>query len=455
MNKVKYIDNSERILPFGFHYQDKSSKISIQSIVNSINDNVVIYDYNDVLLNKFLNQSSDFLNDKSKLFIGLTSKNSLIKLKDNGVKSGFFRSTDVKANHAIIIVDRRNAYIAIEKDKILKCNEKMTEELFDYINYLIWNLSSQELLQGYLSEVKEIRHSVLKPDFQNLSNKDSIDKSNLFSATLDFQATPAKKLLKNEENIDNSLAIINENIVSFCTTYNEKGYINIFDDVYCEVILDDSIITAISFKNEKLSSLVGKTIWFDGKKYSVEKNLKIEETIYKPVNEYAFYEPIYEDYINAEGNKMYANIEVEINVLPKKIDQSYQKSKRYEKRNQVNNEMNTKIDLLVNIFPDEEKQLQIIKEESRLTEKAKSYNDFVDKHQIGIKSLANKKKKDKSFSKIIFNEKDYLVPNEVVGKLYEKKDNLYLAIKDENKISQAMNFLKESNLKAELVLDNE
>ncbi|MDY0138731.1 MAG: hypothetical protein RBR50_03435, partial [Candidatus Izemoplasmatales bacterium] len=66
------------------------------------------------------------------------------------------------------------------------------------------------------------------------------------------------------------------------------------------------------------------------------------------------------------------------------------------------------------------------------------------------KVLKTKKNKN-AFKKVIVNENDIAVPNEIIGKLYEKNSSLYFAVEDEKQIKKAKEFLKEHSLEAVMV----
>ena len=105
---------------------------------------------------------------------------------------------------------------------------------------------------------------------------------------------------------------------------------------------------------------------------------------------------------------------------------------------------------MIKLFEDDEKTLNQIKSESRIVEKVKKYNAFIDNNEAGLKVLKTKKNK-KSFKKVIFNENDIVVPNEIIGVLYDKNKELYFALEDEKQIKKAKEFLKEHNLEAVMV----
>jgi hypothetical protein len=85
--------------------------------------------------------------------------------------------------------------------------------------------------------------------------------------------------------------------------------------------------------------------------------------------------------------------------------------------------------------------------------KIKLFNQFIQSLKVGDDSLLNKK--DNRFKEIMINEKDIAVPNELVGELFEKENQLYLAVSSENRIPEAKEWQKNNNEKAIMVLKNE
>ena len=177
MRKEKQFNYSNEIVQFGFLYNNKvKSKITLKSIIDSVDQSIVVYDFNNIILSNIASEASELLNDNSKLFIALTSDNELRKLMDSGVKTGFIRSTSKSADGAIIIVDKENMYFATSKDIIFESYKNAIPEVFNYINYLIWNTASYEILQGQMNDFKGIRNSILKQVFDKLIKKIEVNK---------------------------------------------------------------------------------------------------------------------------------------------------------------------------------------------------------------------------------------------------------------------------------------
>jgi len=449
MRKEKQFDYSNDIVQFGFLYNNKkNSKVTLKSIIDSVEQSIVVYDYNNILLSSIASEANVLLNDNNKLFIALTSDIELRKLMDSGVKTGFIRSTSKTATGAIIIVDKTKMYYATSKNVIFESYKSSIPEVFNYINYLIWNTASYEIIQGQMNDVKGIRHSIVKPIFEKLITKEEVAKKNIIGATEDIQQRLELKYIHKEEHVINSI-VIDPSATSIART-SRFAYIKVFEEVYLQVKYDNCIEQAESFDNLTYHDLVGKSAWIDGKKTVIEENLKINKTLELPLDLYKDFEPEFEKYINNNQLGKYMTIDVVLDIQPMKIDSSYKISNRYKKREELIDTIDTNVGKLIKLFEDDEKVLNQIKSESRIVEKAKKYNAFIDNNEAGLKVLKTKKNKN-PFKKAIVNENNIAVPNEIIGMLYEKNKDLYFALEDEKQIKKAKEFLKEHNMEAVMV----
>ena len=77
------------------------------------------------------------------------------------------------------------------------------------------------------------------------------------------------------------------------------------------------------------------------------------------------------------------------------------------------------------------------------------YNSFINDKEFGVEALNTNKK----FAALTYNS-SMAVPSDLLGKLYEKNNQMYLAIEDEKKIDDAMSWLKDNNLEAILIKEN-
>ena len=59
MRKEKQFNYSNEIVHFGFLYNNKkSSKVTLKSIVDSVEQSIVVYDYNNVLLGSIASEAN-------------------------------------------------------------------------------------------------------------------------------------------------------------------------------------------------------------------------------------------------------------------------------------------------------------------------------------------------------------------------------------------------------------
>lgn len=446
----KKYDFSHENVNFGFEYlPTKPCKTTINDIVNSVKQNIVIYDYNNRVLSEITSTATNLLNDSNIIFVALTNIRELKEINNNGVKSGFFRSTKEESDYAIIIVDKKSIFLALSSTLIFKCDQSIIDETFNYINYIIWNKSYYEMLQGTMTEVKEIRHSVVKPTFSKLITKNNLLENKLIAGTVDFNLTNGIKYILNETFLKNSI-LLNKRISSLAKT-KDKTYINIFSNMYAEIDYDDCIELGKSFSNTSLNKLIGKEVWIEGNKFLVKDNKIINKSIILPIDQYTEYKPDFDLYLSDLNKFQYLYVEVIVFVSVIQIDSTFKKDKRYSDREKLINRINSETDRLLIIFDDEKETLDNIINETRLIEKIKVFNNFIDNHEIGLKPLKTNNKKN-SIKKISINISDLVLPPKNIGELFEKNNDMYFAINDIKQINAAKVFLKKNNLRAILVL---
>lgn len=442
MELKKIIDYKDTIISEGFIYTDNcESNVSIKDVVNNVINNVIIYDTKNYILDKFLNESQFLLNDTNKLFIGLISDKDLASLKGKGVNSGFFRSTDVNSNCAIIIVDKTYVYAAFDNDHVYEVDNTKIDDLFNYINYLIWSKSKTEFCQGRVSSVNESRLSVIKPVINTIIDTKHEAGTDEFECAIDL-------LVKEKRTIKDSIVL--QGCTKSAFVDNDDLFLNLFENAYYVAKDWKSLVAANSFTNKNLYELYGKNLWIDGKKITIKNRCSIVENVNLPVDKYKSFTPDYEK-IASKNNDLTLSLEVIVNVNSIVVDNSYKLSGRYSKVNDVMNNLNDSINKIKNLSSDDKnilKKMELISSERIIKNKIELYNKFISSEDFGVEALNNEKKKFKS----IVYDSNLEVPNELIGKLYEKNKTNYLALKSEDKIDEASKWLKENNLEAVLIL---
>ena len=361
--------------------------------------------------------------------------------------NGFFRSTNEKSNAAIIVIDKRDYYVSFNESTIFRIkNNNHISEIFEYINHIIWTKTIAEYCQGNLNNVKETRLSVVEPEFKGL-----VDNSNHKYGTKNFESKI--ELIFKEDNHSNGAYVLNNPIPDCYGDDFETLYVNLFKDCYYPIENWESLIKSKSYSNVSYGELVGKTIWKNGKTISINKEDSLSKNIYKALDEYKEFIPNYEK-LAEEYNGYCKTLHMHIEVNPITIDSSYKIHASYGKINSYNNEINSSLKKIENMSPDKKilKQIESINNSRILYEKITKYNNFIDEIKLGDETLLNKNTKLK---KINFNEKDLIVPSEIIGKFYTKDKTLYLALNDESKIEQAKEWLKDNKMEAVLILGKE
>lgn len=443
MIKSKKIDYSNKTLDFGFVEQVAEKGISFDEIVKEVKDNLFLVDTDNYFLESSLPYLADFLNQDRKILIGLVDERGILTLSNNGVNNGFFRSTASKINLGIIIVDKRKIYISFDIDHIYPLkDDSFSEEIFNYVNHILWSKAMREKCQRNVKDVKDARLSVIKPDFKNTPTYDNSIRYDSVYKELGNNAETI--LLSKEENINYKSKVMLKGVKS----YEIKGslYLNLFEDVYYPIDAD-KIYKSISFSKEKISNLSNKNIWFGGKKHLIKESDTIKTNVSVPLDEVMTYEPNFEEI--AEGYDGITNhLQVEVDVKSLKLDGSYAKSNKYKKIDNIEDDINEALNKIENLSDEKSanKQIKTIRDEHLLKNKIRFYNKFINDNEFGIEALNNKK----AFPNINVNESDLIVPPEIIGTLYTKGGKDYLAT-TEDRIKEAKEWLKENKVNATLI----
>lgn len=443
MEYSKNYNYEQRKISFGYIYKDSKSSISLDEIVSSVVNNIIIYDTNNYVLNDFLSSAQPLLNNQSKLVIGLIGNDDIRSLDSKGVKNGFFRSTNEKSNLAIIIVDKKKFYFAFDKNHIYLTNDSKKNDIYNYINHLIWSKSNLEFCQRRTSEVKSTRLSIVKPNFDN-----PVIDSEMRISTKDLNGNIEIKLKEDNSNID---SLVFFNCTKSAYVANDILYLNVLENQYYSISDWASLIKAESFNEINLSSLYNNQAWINGKIINVKKQDVIKREFIKPLDEYKSFVPNFDDIANSY-NDYTLSLDVNVTVNPIVLDSSYKLSDSYRKIEELSKNLNTFIEELDKLIDDKDakKQLNNIKLERNIFEKARLYNIFIDNKDFGVEALNTKNKFKKMNYDLSWN-----VPSDLLGKLYTKGKELYIALKDESRIDDTKKWLKDNKLEAVLILGKE
>ena len=442
-SKTYYFKNE--VLDYGFVLSEEdNSSINFDSIINSISESIILVDTKGLFLYDALDKMSLYLNQDAKLLIGLTSKELLSKLKERGIKNGFFRSTNDDFETGVIVVDKKDCYIALDINHIYRIKSNCCDEIFKYVNHIIWSKTDFEVCQGNISEVKETRLSVVMPSFiealkPNVTKKYSI-------ATEDIEATSDIVIVKKEDVYSKRANLTKHSISAF----EDNGYLNIklfLDNYYPTEALEDNLYIGKSFENAELFSLESQNIWYKNRNVFVKSSDTVSETKFVPLDKVQTFSPDFDEIIK-KYDELALKIEVNVDVRPIKLDGSYALSPKYKVIAKAENDLAEGVAKLKKMELEEgaAKQLDSIEGEHNLPLKIKMYNAFVSDKEFGVGALNNKK----GINTININADDLVVPNELIGKLYTKNNQLYFATSFDY-MNEAMEWLKENKTEAVLI----
>lgn len=455
MIRTKTFSNLDKIIPYGFIYeQQKPSSITIEDILSEVSKSILIYDTRGIAFYELASKAAKLMNNPNIVFAGLVSHKILQELKSKGIVSGFYRSTAKNTDIAVVVVDKAKAYLIIDAKTIILINDRITSvEIFNYINHVLWTSTDFEVLNNNSpKKITEIRLSVVIPSFQTLLNKTALDQEEIKYGTEDF-ASSQTVFLTQPKDIQKDAQIINQNITSLCGV-GRKFYVRLFDEFYVPIGLNvKELIVGKHFKDQKISSLIGKDLWFDGKKRVIEKETEVSSIIYKPLDEYKSFNPDFDQIYNQQVKENYGVVKINVDVKPIIIDSSYQLSAKYKKRAETEKLLSENLNKLKKLNDeDNAKIIDSIISTKLLLERIRKYNEFLSQTEFGEETLKNKKA---SVSKINVGKEEISVPQELLGKLYTKSNKQFMALKDEDKITDAKKWLSENNQEATLVLNNE
>lgn len=443
MNNKVIFNYDNRIIPFGYIYEENKNSIDIDEIINNVEKSLIVYDTEDCILSDLLSCAQSLLNDENKLIICLVNKSVLKSLRTKGINTGFFRSTEEEIGVSIIIVDKKKYYFAFDKNHIYETKDSKIGDIFQYVNHILWSKTQIEYCQGKETEIKNARLSVVEPNFGKEEN------NNYDLATKDFN--PKELLVTKEENT-NKKTIVLHNSTSSCYVFNDDLYINAIKNQYYSISDWKSLIKAKSFENKKLSEIASNQLWINGEKVYVKKSDVLIKNYSVSLDEYLTFKPNFEE-IAKEYNGYTLSLTVNVNVLPIELDSSYSIHQNYKNYDNLDSLVSNNLEKLEKLADKKIiKMINKIKEDRVLSERIRKYNELIQNEEFGVSSLVNNKN---AFKQINYNERDIIIPSDIIGKMYRKWNKNYFALASKEKVEEAKKWLKDNSFEAVLILGKE
>lgn len=439
-------DNKDQLISSGFLKLDKTpSSMSFDNILNDYKTSIIFVDTDCRFIKEAILRFNKKYDASKKLMVGLVDPKTLLKLKEDGVKEGFYRSTQVKIGVGLIIVNKKDIYAVLDINHIFRITRSAaSNEIFETINHIIWSKTENELF-GTLKKVSDIRLSVIAPELKYAVLPDDVE-YDFASAQLMCQKNIAVIDKPTTEVREKSVVLSGAPVKMFGSL--KVMYFELFDNVYYPFDYSGVCFDYESFENMTIGKLVGKEIIVNGKTYVVKEfdSITSEDKVY--LDEYDEFKP---DFDNVAKTYKDYSLKVNVNVTVKtiKVDSSYRPSKNYDVINRVLSQINEGIKAILKLMPDKESQKRCdsVLSERHLPSKIKMFNELVANKEFGVASLNIKKT---PISLINVNEKDLIVPNELLGKLYTKNNDLFFGTTYE-RINDAKKWLKENKMEARLI----
>ena len=439
-------NNKDQLISSGFLKLEKTpSSISFDNVLDDYKTSIVLVDTDYRFIKEAILRFNERYDASKKLIVGLVDSKTLLKLKEDGVKEGFYRSTQVKIGIGLIIVNKKDVYAVLDINHIFRITRSAaSNEIFETINHIIWSKTDNELF-GTLKNVNDIRLSVIAPELKYSVSPDDV--------LYDF-ASAQLSCQKNVAIINKPISDIKEKCVVLTGApvkmfgSLKTMYFEVFDGAYYPFEYSGGCFDYGSFEDMPLGNLADKEIIVNGKTYLVKESDSIssEDKVY--LDEYDEFEPDYDNVI--KSYKDYS-LKVDANVVVKtiKVDSSYRPLKNYDIISKTLSQINEGIKAILKLMPDKESQKRCdsVLSERYLPSKVKMFNELVSNKEFGVASLNIKKT---PVSLINVNEKDLIVPNELLGKLYTKNNDLFFATTIEH-MSDAKKWLKDNKMEARLI----
>ncbi len=442
-------DNSDNIISNGFVKLDKKpSKTTFSDVLKEYKTSIIMVDTHGWFIKDAMIEINSSDHFAEMLIIGLVNNEMLLKIKQDGIKDGFYRTTTEKINVGLIILNKKKIYAVFDINNIFPIVDSYaSKEIFEMINHIIWSKTDKEYF-GSLREVNDIRLSVIAPELARAVFPDALNKYEYCSDSLGFEAESI--ILVKPSSITHFKSVVLENTsVQMYGKLNEMN-IEVFPNKYYPFDFGDNHFDYESFANKTIGSLVEKEIIVSNKRQIVKEKDVISEKESVYLDELDSYSPDFEKVVNQYSG--YAReIEVIVDAESKAVDSSYKLSSRYEIIKNVNQKIENGLQTMEKLFDstkENEKRIDSVRLEKNLSLKIKMFNELVKNEEFGLASLNTKKSPVSTISNV--NESDLVVPNELIGTLYSKNNTLFLATTLQ-RLDEAKKWLKDNKTEAHLI----
>lgn len=445
----KVFDNTDKIVSSGYlKLETEPSKTTFLDILNECDTSIILVDTKGDFIKDAIIRINEYSEAPRFLVIGLVNRETLLRIRKDGIKDGFYRSTDERFGVGLIITNKKNVYAVLDINNIYPISTKAaSKELFEVVNHVLWSKTEKELF-GTLRDVKELRLSVIAPEMQyGIEPEENI----LYDYATNSLALNCKtKILPSVENgNENETSVVMNGATIRMFGSLKNMCFEVYRHNYYSFVFDGNCFDYESFKNKKVGELVDSEIIVSGKKYIVQKTDAVEKEEIVLLDEFEKHEPDFEKALD-EYKGFSKEVEVSYTIKASKLDGTYKLSNRYSLIRDIQQRIDNGLKRMEKFLEESDewlKRVEAIREEKNLSEKIRMFNQLAEEKEFGVEALNNKKS---PISPINVNEDDLKVPNELIGKLWTKQNNFYLATSIE-RLGEAKEWLKENKVEAFLI----
>ena len=443
----KLYNYEDRVISNGFvKLEKKNTIITFSNILKKYKSSLILVDTRGTFIKEAAIELNNVDPESKKLVIGLVDKQTLLKIKDSGIKNGFYRSTSDNVLIGLIILNKSDVFAVLDINNIFAISDKNAcKEIFEMVNHIIWSKTEAEYF-GTLKEVKDIRLSVIAPNLDNSITPNLDSSYDYASESLGLNSKTT--IIGKPSSIQYDNAVVFNGVSTRMFGSLSKMYFEVFPDAYYPFEFGDGHFDYKSFANKKVGELIKKSIIVAGKECDVLENDSISNEEFVYLDDFDGHNPDFDSAISLY-NQFTKELEVSILIKTIKADSSFKLSARYEIINRTIHQIQEGLSAMEKLLDDKEskKRINSIQSERNLPRKVQMFNELVMNEEFGVASLNVKKS---PVSIINVNEADLCVPNDIIGKLLIKNGNTFLAT-SLGRINDAKKWLEENGVKASII----
>lgn len=416
---------------------------TLESILNTVTNSLCIFNSNKFLVESINQKLIDALQGEKYLF----AVTGLDKVKVPSNSNMAIRHANIKNEIGFVLVDKTDLYMILSNNKLVKtiANTSLVKEMLEYFNYYFWGEAELENFSGKESAYKNTI-AVALPSLSSLSSEKELGKLTVSSVGMNLGTMYS---ILNDTNTYQKNTIVINDFNNKIASNDSNAFVK-FNDKYikleCKAI---EFADYISVDQVKFSDIVKEEgIVVSGSKFYVDEKYVINEVKQVTLDVLDTYNPDFDTYLKSvKGNQCI--IEINVDVKPFILDETYNKHDNYSYIDYINNQIKERFETMINLDLKVKKQYEKIIKLSDLKEKVEKTNQVITEEILGVEVMKNKNTKIKT---IDFDLSRTIVPHELLGTMVTKNKKNYIATSTK-KLTEVLDFINLNKLAVEVILD--